>query len=125
MSFITKIVFWFNVGKSKRFLRKKHGIVFKAPGEKPAAMDKIPQCGKKPDPRHFQYIGNGPSATGANAGWAMSGNLYFRCICCGYMMKAITKKNERCDCGNLYKDCDAGRFGSNFGDENIEVYKLI
>jgi hypothetical protein len=31
--------------------------------------------------------------------------------------------NYACDCGAMYLDADAGRFGSRLGDENVLVYR--
>ena len=32
-------------------------------------------------------------------------------------------RTEKCTCGNLYKDSDAGRFGAGTGDDSIEIYE--
>jgi hypothetical protein len=73
----------------------------------------------------YQYLGNGCKATGAEAGWKMSGNLFFRCAECGYMMNADPNKTDSCTCGKLHKDSDWGRFCSSLGDDAIEVYRKI
>jgi hypothetical protein len=77
----------------------------------------------------FTYLGNGPKATGGAFGWHMASDLYFKCIRCGYLMGAATNLTDlaqmfdRCFCGAMSKDADAGRFGSDLGDEQIEVYR--
>lgn len=70
------------------------------------------------------YLGNGPKATGGTTGWAMSPDLYFKCVICGYLMQASTDDYDRCFCGAMSKDAAAGRFGSNLGDARIEVYRV-
>ena len=73
----------------------------------------------------FKYLGNGCKATGANMGWRMSEDLYFRCINCGYLMSGDMHQDDRCLCGKLTKDSGFGRFGSSYGDDAIEVYKRV
>ena len=71
----------------------------------------------------YEYLGNGCKATGADAGWKMSVDLYFRCIECSYLMNGDPLKDDSCLCGSLHKDLGYGRFGSKYGDDAIEVYK--
>ncbi|MGI8469569.1 MAG: hypothetical protein ACR2N3_14070 [Pyrinomonadaceae bacterium] len=71
----------------------------------------------------FTYLGNGPQAT-SGFGWVMSANLYFKCVGCEYMMSGDSRKSDNCFCGAMSKDVDYGRFGSRFGDEKIEVYRI-
>jgi hypothetical protein len=71
----------------------------------------------------FVLLGRGPSATGRGPGWNMSRGLFFRCSRCDYLMPSDTGTTERCTCGALNKDADAGRFGSHLGDDAIEVYE--
>ena len=71
----------------------------------------------------FIYLGNGPAATGSSSGWTMSSSLYFKCIECGYMMCGDAQQSESCFCWKLHIDVDAGRFGSQLGDDKIEVYR--
>ena len=73
----------------------------------------------------LHYLGNGPAATGGERGWNMSRELYFRCVQCDYLMQADPSTYDDCFCGAMYKDADAGRFGSQFGDSQIEVYRLV
>lgn len=74
------------------------------------------------DGTQYRYLGNGCKATGTNAGWRMSQDLYFRCVGCGYMMNGDPNTTDSCTCLKLHKDGDAGRFGSSLGDDAIEVY---
>ena len=71
----------------------------------------------------YSLIGRGPSATGAQRGWARDANLYFRCVVCGDLMCAAHDDYFHCRCGAMRLDIDAGRFGSRHGDENILVYR--
>ena len=71
----------------------------------------------------YKYLGNGCKATGANEGWRMSKDLYFRCVDCGYIMSGDPQKDDSCSCGKLYKDAGYCRLGSRLGDDAIEVYK--
>ena len=73
----------------------------------------------------YKYLGNGPKATGANAGWRMSADLFFRCVDCGYIMNGDPNEDGRCMCGKLYKDSGYGRLGSTLGDDAIEVYLKV
>ena len=70
----------------------------------------------------YKYLGNGFKATGCTYGWRMSVDVYFKCVSCGYMMCGNPKTDDRCPCNKLYKD-SMGRFGSNLGDDAIEVYR--
>jgi hypothetical protein len=72
----------------------------------------------------YEYMGNGCAATGVKIGWAMSPDLYFRCISCGYIMNGDPKIDDGCPCGKLHKD-SCGRFGSSLGDDSIEVYRRV
>ena len=73
----------------------------------------------------YKYLGTGCKATGADLGWNMSPELYFRCIDCGYFMNGDSTQDDSCPCGKLHKDSGFGRFGSKLGDDAIEVYKRI
>jgi len=73
----------------------------------------------------YEYLGNGCKATGADMGWRMSPDIYFRCIDCGYLMNGDPVKDDICECGKLYKDAISGRFGSRSGDDSIEVYQRV
>ena len=66
----------------------------------------------------FEYVRNGCDPDG----WRMSPDIYYRCIECGYVMSGSPYEDDVCDCKRLYKDCGVGRFGSELGDNNIEVY---
>jgi hypothetical protein len=73
-------------------------------------------------PRHT-FLGRGPSASGGQRGWRRSGHLYYRCAVCGDLMCAAHDDYFDCRCGAMSLDIDAGRFGSNHGDDNILVYR--
>jgi hypothetical protein len=77
------------------------------------------------DKNDLDYRGNGPAATGGSDGWVMREDLYFRCTSCGYFMSADPSEYDACFCGRMYKDADAGRFGSSLGDDAIEVYRAV
>jgi len=71
----------------------------------------------------FEYLGNGPKATGSGLGWRMSALLAARCTSCDYYMSLDADTTDSCTCGALHKDADAGRFGSRLGDQAIEIYR--
>jgi len=73
----------------------------------------------------YKYLGNGCKATGANVGWKMSTDLYFKCIDCGYLMNGNPQSSDNCLCGSLYKDSDYGRLRSKHDDNAIEVYQIV
>ena len=74
--------------------------------------------------RQYAYLGNGPEATGGLSGWTMSTAFAARCTRCDYYMVLDPGRHDTCSCGAMYKDADAGRFGSTLGDDQIEVYHL-
>jgi hypothetical protein len=39
-------------------------------------------------------------------------------------MSADPSEFDACICGAMFKDADAGRFGSSLGDQEVEVYRL-
>lgn len=73
----------------------------------------------------FVYVGNGPKATSKNGqpGWRMAPDLYAKCGECGYYMALAGWQDDRCYCGKLSKDTWMGRFGSQLGDNAIEIYR--
>lgn len=79
-------------------------------------FDKITQKGKSS--LQYQYVRKGPKN-----GWAMKSDLYAKCPQCGYYMSLNPMQSDECPCGNLFKDCDYGRFGAKTGDETIEIYR--
>ena len=71
----------------------------------------------------LEFVGIGPRATGTGGGWRMRADLFAQCPGCGAMLSLDPAESASCPCGGLYKDADAGRFGSNSGDEHIRVYR--
>lgn len=88
----------------------------------PAAMDDLlePQSGLLVE--GHDLLGRGPRAAGSS-GWSRDPQLAYRCARCGSMMPADHASNYACECGAMYLDVDAGRFGSRLGDENVLVYE--
>ncbi len=74
-------------------------------------------------PAGLVFLGNGPAATGGRTGWSMDADIVFRCVRCGELMTADPEVTATCRCGALHKDASAGRFGSVFGDDAIEVFR--
>jgi hypothetical protein len=72
----------------------------------------------------YELLGCGPQATGSY-GWARSGDLIFRCAKCGTTMPSLHNDYFNCSCGAMHLDIDAGRFGSQHGDESILVYRRL
>jgi hypothetical protein len=72
---------------------------------------------------NYEFAGHGPSATGSGRGWSMRADLFAKCPRCGAMLSLDPAPSANCPCGSLYKDADAGRFGSSFGDEAIEIFR--
>ncbi|WP_282019232.1 hypothetical protein [Salegentibacter mishustinae] len=70
----------------------------------------------------MKFLGRGPKASGNGPGWSRSENIIYKCVECGSEMVASHNDYWNCECGAMHLDFDAGRFGSNFGDENILVY---
>ena len=79
----------------------------------------------KIDINGFKYLGKGPKSVDGTPGWSRSDFVYYRCVKCGSMMQSSINDYFRCDCGAMTLDIDAGRFGSNYGDNNILVYKKL
>ncbi len=73
----------------------------------------------------YRFIGRGPEATGTKPGWERNDSLHFRCAKCGSIMKSTISNNYSCECGAMFVDADYHRFGSNYGDQNILVYKRV
>jgi len=71
----------------------------------------------------YQYLGNGPAATGGGGGWHMRAELFARCIRCGDFISLDPDEYDNCRCGAIDNDRDAGRFGSSLGDSQIEIYR--
>ena len=80
---------------------------------------------RRDDDERYIYVGDGPTATGCgpHIGWSMGADLYARCPRCRAFMSLDPTMNATCPCGGLHKDADAGRFGSSFGDGEIEIYR--
>ena len=71
----------------------------------------------------YDYVGNGPAATGGGHGWTMRADLFARCIRCGDLVSLDPNEYGACRCGAIHKDRDAGRFGSSLGNDAIEIYR--
>jgi hypothetical protein len=67
----------------------------------------------------YKYLGRGCGGTG----WSRQEGLYYRCAKCGDMMPAPFNDYYNCKCSAMHLDIDAGRFGSQFGDQNILRYE--
>lgn len=68
-------------------------------------------------------LGRGPRATNGASGWSMANGRLFRCALCGYFMSDQVDECDTCFCGALHLDADAGRLGSDLGDDRIEVWE--
>ena len=73
----------------------------------------------------MKFLGRGSKASGNGIGWNRNENIIYKCVECGSEMLASHNDYWNCECGAIHLDFDAGRFGSNYGDENILVYKKI
>ena len=71
----------------------------------------------------YEYLGNGPAATGDGTGWSMSAEVAARCGQCGDFVSLDPTEYGECRCGAIHKDPDVGRFGSKLGDAAIEIYR--
>jgi hypothetical protein len=71
----------------------------------------------------YEYLGNGPAATGSGPAWSMRPDLYARCVRCGDFISLDPAEYGHCACRAMQKDPDAGRFGSALGDSAIEIYR--
>ena len=81
-----------------------------------------------PDPEQlagYRFLGYGPRATSAGTGWHLAQDFFARCVACGGMLRLWDDQSEQCPCGRLYKDVEAGRFGSRDGDESIAIYRRL
>jgi hypothetical protein len=71
----------------------------------------------------MKFLGRGSKASGKQMGWSSNENIIYKCVECGSEMLASHNDYWNCKCGAIHLDFEAGRFGSNYGDENILVYK--
>lgn len=53
----------------------------------------------------------------------MRADLFAKCPRCGALVSLDPTQSANCPCGGFSKDADAGRFGSSFGDEAIEIFR--
>jgi len=60
---------------------------------------------------------------GTTGGWSRSADLLYLCERCGSAMRADHDDYFNCSCGAMHLDIDAGRFGSQFGDNAILTYR--
>ena len=75
-------------------------------------------------PGAYVPVGTGPSATGPGLGWQMHAKYYAKCPRCSDLISMDPDENATCRCGSLYKDADAGRFGSaSASDDAIEIFR--
>jgi len=49
--------------------------------------------------------------------------IYYRCANCGSFMQSSIDDYYTCECGAMHLDIGYARFGSNYGDNNILVYR--
>jgi hypothetical protein len=73
----------------------------------------------------YKFLGWGPRATSSGSGWHLAEDYFGRCGRCGGLLRLWADQSEQCSCGRLYKDVDAGRFGSVDGDDSIAVYRRL
>jgi hypothetical protein len=73
----------------------------------------------------FAYIGRGPNPYNNMSGWIAGEEIFYRCVKCGNVVKSTVGRYENyiCACGAMQMDCDWGRTGSKYGDNNILVYE--
>ena len=72
----------------------------------------------------FKFIGRGPNAINLfSTGWSRDDNILYRCANCGSTMGASFNDYWSCKCKAVHLDIGASRFGSQYGDKNILVYK--
>jgi hypothetical protein len=54
----------------------------------------------------------------------MRADYFARCPRCGDLLSMTPDETANCKCGSLFKDADAGRFGSaSARDDEIEIYR--
>ena len=87
-------------------------------------MNKIIQPKFNSEINGMKFLGRGPKASGTGLGWSRKENIIYKCVKCATEMKASQNDYWNCECGAMTLDFDAGRFGSNYGDENILVYSI-
>ena len=73
----------------------------------------------------YTFLGWGPRATSPGSGWHLASDLFARCARCGGVLRLWDDQSEQCPCGRLYKDGEAGRFGSSDGDASIAIYRRL
>lgn len=73
----------------------------------------------------YKFLGWGPKAASQGAGWHLATDYFGRCANCADLLRLWADQSEQCSCGRLYKDVDAGRFGSHDGDDSIAVYRKL
>jgi len=72
----------------------------------------------------FKFIGRGPNVINLfSTDWSRDDNILYRCAKCGSTMTASFNDYWSCKCKAVSLDIGAGRFGSQYGDKNILVYK--
>ena len=73
----------------------------------------------------YKFLGWGPRATSGGSGWHLARDYFGRCGTCGGMLRLWDDLSEQCPCGRLYKDVEAGLFGSADGDDSIGIYRRL
>jgi hypothetical protein len=67
-------------------------------------------------------LGQGPGAV--TGGWSVGSDEWVRCVVCGYLLHLDGATTDQCWCRALTSDADAGRIGSDLGDDAVERVRL-
>lgn len=67
-------------------------------------------------------IGEGPGA--ASGGWSVGPDEWVRCVVCGFLLHLDGTTTDQCWCRAMTCDADAGRIGSDLGDDAVERVRL-
>ena len=70
----------------------------------------------------YKFLGKGSTR---GAGWLRDHDIYYMCVKCKDMMWSQHDDYFECKCGAMYLDIDGARFGSNFGDDAVLLYRKI
>ncbi|MEP5338963.1 MAG: hypothetical protein ABJL44_19420 [Algibacter sp.] len=69
------------------------------------------------------FLGRGSKVFGNEKGRSRSENIIYKCVECGSEMNVSHNDYWNCKCGAIHLNFDAGRFGSNYGDDYIKSEK--